>query len=77
MAVDPEEIPYQVSESDGDLEVWRGEVLLFAFPWHTAAISHDGGLVLVDVISGRVVSRVLAGRWTEVRHQSARRSGGD
>lgn len=69
--VPTEEIAYVADEAAGDLEVWRGEVLIGAYPWHSHARLEGGKLTVVDLRTGRVRHEFEPGTWTKVKNRNA------
>lgn len=70
MGLDPRAIPFAASEAAGDLEVWRGEVIVGAYPWHTHVEYGADRIYVIDVPSGRLVREFRNGTWTKVCHTS-------
>ena len=68
---DPDRVPYLVDEAAGPLEVWRGAVLVRAYPWHSAQQLDGGKLYVIDVPTGRLVGEHEPGTWTRVCNASA------
>jgi hypothetical protein len=65
-----DELEYQVSERQGPVEVWFGEVLVRSYPFfaHWVMDGRTGDLHLFDPFSRRPIGHHRAGTWKAVGH---------
>lgn len=71
VGVDPQAVPFVADEAAGDLEVWRGEVLIGSHPWHCHAHVDGGHLYIFDGFHGLRVHDYPPGTWTKVKNRNA------
>jgi hypothetical protein len=63
--------PFHVDEAAGAVLVWRGEVVLAAFPWHSHVHVEGATLYVFDVRSWRLLRSFGPGTWTRVGNETA------
>lgn len=69
------EVPFHVDEAAGELLVWRGEVIVAAFPWHSHVHVEGTTLYVFDVRSWRLLGTFGAGTWTRVGNETTHETG--